>query len=326
VYIGENMYDNIDQIINFIKSNDNFLVTAHINADGDAFASMLAMAYVLEKWEKKNQVVIHDGSVDEKYHYMWGSDKIQSYSDHTNSNYKAAIVLDVPSRKRIGDPANLLPEPLKCIKIDHHPVEEEFAHLNIVDTNASSTSQILFEIIEHTGIPVTSDLATLFFSGIMYDTGRFSFSNTRERDFEIASKLLKSGALPNVIANNLFFNNSFSSLKTIGYALANMESFFEGKLSLIFIPLEIMEANVQAEIEELANYSVAIKGVEVGLFIREVKPEFFKMSFRSKGNVDVNIIAKTLGGGGHMHAAGARYSGNFNDLKEKLQKAVSQSL
>lgn len=320
------MYDNIAQIISFLKDNDNFLITAHINADGDAFASMLAVAYVLEKWGKKHQIIIHDESVDEKYHFMWGSDKITSYSKQVNSNYAAAIVLDVPSRKRIGNPANLLPEPLKCVKLDHHPLEEEFAHLNIVDTDASSTSQILFEIIESSGIQIDKDLATLFLSGIMYDTGRFSFSNARERDFEIASKLLKSGASPSIIANNLFFNNSFSSLKTIGYALANMESFFDGKMSLIFIPLEIMESNIQAEIEELANYSVAIKGVEVGFFVREVKPKYFKVSFRSKGKVDVNIIAKTLGGGGHMHAAGARYNGHFNDLKEKLHKAVSQYL
>jgi phosphoesterase RecJ-like protein len=320
------MYQGIRKILNFIRSADNFLVTSHMNADGDAFASMLAMAYLLENWKKRYRIIINDEIIDDKYQYMWGIEKIEKYSSDITDDFQAAIVLDVPSKKRVGNPSLLLPEPKQCVKIDHHPVEEDFAIYSIVDTEASSTSQILYEIINQAKLTISPELASLIFSGIMYDTGRFSFSNTRFRDFEISAVLVKKGAIPNDIANYLFFNNSFLSMKILGYALANMESLYEGKLSVIFLPLDIMKNNIHAEIEELANYSVAIKSVEVGLFIREVEPGYFKMSFRSKGNVNVNQIAKLFGGGGHIHAAGARYSGNFKDLREKIKKAVKKQL
>lgn len=320
------MYQGIKEILNFIRSSDNFLITSHMNADGDAFASMLAMAYLLENWKKRYRIIINDEIIDDKYQYMWGIEKIEKYSMDITNDFQAAIVLDVPSKKRVGNPSFLLPEPKQCVKIDHHPEEEDFAIFSIVDTEASSTSQMLYEIINQAKLTISPELAGLIFSGIMYDTGRFSFSNTRFRDFEISAVLVKKGVIPSEIANYLFFNNSFLSMKTLGYALANVESLCDGKLSVIFLPLNIMKNNIHAEIEELANYSVAIKSVEVGLFIREVEPGYFKMSFRSKGNVNVNQIAKLFGGGGHIHAAGARYHGNFKDLREKIKKAVEKQL
>ena len=314
------------QIINLIRERDEFLLTTHMNADGDAFASVLAVAYLMKNLEKKYQIIIHDQQVDGKYNFLWGIKSIHSFSPELSSTFGAAIILDVPSLKRVGDPAVLMPARENCVKIDHHPPEEDFAAFNYVDIEASSTSQLIYDLIEMAGIPLTKTLSEVIFAGIMYDTGRFSFSNTRQRDFEIAAELLKYGAEPHKISRELFFNNSFQAMKTLGYALANMKVLLDGKLSVIFIPLEIMETNNHAEIEELANYSVAIQGVEVGIFVREVQPHYYKMSFRSKGNVNVNSIAKVFGGGGHMHAAGARYTGQYIDLEQKIASEVKKFL
>jgi phosphoesterase RecJ-like protein len=297
-----------------------------MNADGDAYASILTAAYWLEKWEKSFQIIIDDEGVDKKYSYLWGADKIKSFDPDWNENFSAAIILDVPNLNRVGRPAHLMPNKTKCIKIDHHPEEEDFAHYNLVNDEASSTSQILYELIRQAEIAMTSDLATLIFTGIMYDTGRFSFSNTRQVDFKIGADLVKYGANPKDIANRLFFNNSFNSMKILGYALSTMKSFLDGKLCIIHLPLEKIKDQNQGELEELANYSVGIEGVEVGIFVREVEPDFFKISFRSKGRINVNLIAGQLGGGGHDHAAGARYSGNIHELTEKLKKLVSNTL
>ncbi len=320
------MREKLEAINKFIKGADNFLITAHMNADGDAYASMLAMAYCLEYLGKTYHIVIHDETIEEKYGFMWGFERIRSFSDFDNAKIEAAVVLDVPSRNRIGNPAKLLPPPENCVKIDHHPYEEDFSRYNLVKTEASSTSQLVYEWIEYAGIPLSDDLANLLFAGIMYDTGRFSFSNTSQRDFQIAARLLAFRVKPSEVANRLFFDNSFQSMKTIGYGLANMESFLDGRLAIIFLPLHIMQQNHHTEIEELANYSVAIKDVEVGLFIREIKPGFFKVSFRSKGRVNVNQIARAFDGGGHMHAAGCRYEGQFEELKKQLIREVEKHL
>ncbi len=316
----------IRQIIDFLNNNNHFMITAHMNADGDAYASVLAVAHLLKKLRKEYVIVFHDERIDEKYRFLEGFEEITSYKDFSGANIQAAIILDVPGRKRIGDPANLLPPPERCVKIDHHPFEEEIAHINLVDTNASSTSQLVYEVVQESRVELDDALATQLFTGIMYDTGRFSFSNTRQRDFEIAANLLKFSVRPHEIANRLFFDNSFQSMKIIGYGLANMQTFLNGKLAIIHLPLEVMKQNNHSEIEELANYSVAVRGVEVGLFVREVKPNYFKISFRSRGRVNVNAIARVFGGGGHLHAAGCRFTGTYPELQQRLIQEVEKHL
>ncbi len=313
-------------IVQFLKDHDNYLITAHLNADGDAYASCLAVAYLLHQWNKRFRIILHDERKEDKYAFLWGWEYIQSYQEGMDACFSAAVVLDVPSRKRIGGPAALLPGRKACIKIDHHPFEDDFAALQLVDIHASSTSQLVYEVVARSGIEWHRDIATLLFTGIMYDTGRFSFSNTSARDFEIAAHLVPFGIKPHEIANRIFFNNSFDSMRVIGYGLANMEVYLDGKVSIIFLPLEIMQKNEHAEIEELANYSVAIRGVEVGLFIREVQPGFFKVSFRSRGRVNVNQVAKAFGGGGHEHAAGCRVQTNYPELKQRLIEEIARQL
>ncbi len=197
---------------------------------------------------------------------------------------------------------------------------------NLVDTEVSSTCHLAYEVISRSGISFTNDLANLLFSGIMYDTGRFSFSNTGQRDFEIAAELVPYGVKPNEIANHLFFSNTFHSLKVIGYGLANMETHLNGKVCIIYLPLNVIQEHDELDIDELANYSLALRGVEVGLFIRGAEPDFIKISFRSKGRVDVNNVARVFGGGGHLHAAGCRTSANYDELKERLLNEIEKQL
>ncbi|RMF60043.1 MAG: bifunctional oligoribonuclease/PAP phosphatase NrnA [Calditrichaeota bacterium] len=315
-----------NDILEFIDQHDNYLITTHLSADGDAYGSALAMAYFLESKSKQFTIVFHDQEKEEKYDYLWGWSLINPYCDEKDYHFDAAIIVDVPSRSRIGNPAQLLPSANHCIKIDHHPEEDELAILNLVDTAASSTCQLVYEIISRSDVEISHQLATLLFSGIMYDTGRFSFSNTRARDFEIAAHLTSLKVNPSEVANHLFFNNNVESFKIIGYGLSNIETFLNGKVCVIFLPYSVMQKAGQLDIEELTNYSLAVKGVEVGLFIRQVEPDFIKVSFRSKGKVDVNKVAKVFGGGGHVHAAGCRTNGDPLELRDKIIQEIEKQL
>lgn len=292
--------------LRFIDEHDHFLITTHINADGDAYGSTLASAYMLRALGKQCTVVFHDTPREEKYRFLKGWEDIVDCRKAAASRFDAAIVLDVPNRKRIGDAADLLPPAAHCLKIDHHPEEEPFADFRLVDTDASSTCQLIYEIVCRSSVALDTALATLIFSGLIYDTGRFSFSNTRARDFEIAAHLTSYGVRPNEVATRLFFSNSFQTMKIIGYGLAHMESYLDGRVNLIYLPREILAQAGQADLDELANYSSAVRGGEVGLFMREIDHEYLKISFRSRGRVDVNKIARQFGGGGHVHAAGCR--------------------
>jgi phosphoesterase RecJ-like protein len=311
-------------IIQFLKQNNNFLITTHISADGDAYGSVLSIAYFLEELGKQYQIIVDDEKLERKYDFMWGFEKIHPYSENSLKKFSAAIVLDVPTIRRIGSPAKLLPSHESCVKIDHHPPEDYFADYSYVDSNASSTSYMVYQLLKQTGMAMTDELANLLFSGIMYDTGRFSFSNTTQKDFEVAAELLKYKVSPYQVSNRMFFNNSYEAMKIIGFGLANLESHLDGKLVIIYLPKNVMDENYHSEIEELANYSVSLKGVEVGLFIREVSSNFFKISFRSRGHLDVNRLAKSFGGGGHAHAAGCRFKGKYSDLKKRLLTATEK--
>ncbi len=313
------------EILDFISRMDNFLVSTHLSADGDAYGSALAIAYLLEKTGKRYQLIIHDQEKDDKYAFLWGWDKIKSF-DSAPQRFEAAILLDVPSRSRIGDPASLLPAREYCVKIDHHPDEDDFAAYNLINVKASSTCSLVYEIAVRSAAPMDRAWAELLLSGIMYDTGRFSFSNTNQRDFEIAADLVSYGLFPHLIANQLFFSNNFESLRVIGYGLANIESHLDGKVCVIYLPEEIMREARNLDVEELSNYSLAVKGVEVGLFVRQMETNFVKVSFRSKGKVDVNSVARKFGGGGHIHAAGCRYNGDPESLKTQIIAEIQKQL
>ena len=312
------------EILEFIHHADNFLISAHLNADGDAIASVVAIHLLLNTLGKKSFMILHDQSFDRRFDYLKKFKEIESYKGQGSENIHAAIILDVPGLKRLGDVVNLLPDRSSIVKIDHHPTEDDFAFLNLVDEHASSTTQLIYEIIDQSEIKFDRDMAQAIYTGIVYDTGRFSFSNTTARDMYICGRMIDLGVNPAYINNRIFFENSFQALRTIGEGLANLESYLDGAVNVIYLSYREINNNHQGEIEELANYSVAIRGGQVGLFIREIKPGFHKVSFRSKGRVDVNAVAKKFSGGGHTRAAGCRIEGEKEVILRKILTEIKK--
>jgi phosphoesterase RecJ-like protein len=314
------------QILTFINSHDNFLVSAHVNADGDAIASVIAVGLLMDQLNKKYYMILHDQEIDRRFDYLKGFNQIIHFNEKLDLQIESALILDVPGVHRLGDVAGLLPDKSHIAKIDHHPPEDDFAMVNFADEHASSTTQLIYEILETAGISVDIDFARAIYTGIVYDTGRFSFSNTTARDMIIGGRMIDLGVDPAEINNRIFFENSFSALRTIGIGLANMESYLDGAVNIIYLDYEKMNTDHQGEIEELANYSVAIRGGQVGLFIREIKPLFHKISLRSKGKVDVNQVAKAFDGGGHTHAAGCRIEGTKDQVIKMILDELKKHL
>jgi phosphoesterase RecJ-like protein len=314
------------EIINFISQNNDFLLSGHINADGDAIASVIAMSLLFDRLGKNYYMVFHDKQLDQRFNYLKNFSEIYNYHDSLTLPIKSSIILDVPGLKRLGDVANLLPHRSNTAKIDHHPSEDDFADYNFVDEEASSTTHLIYEVIELSGVKIDLELAKAIYTGIVYDTGRFSFSNTKSRDMYIAGKMIDIGVEPAEITNRVFFENSFYALRTIGEGLAKMESYYDGAVNVIYLDYRAMSNNHHGEIEELANYSVAIRGGRIGLFIREIKPGIHKVSFRTKDNIDVNRIAKVFNGGGHSRAAGCRIDGSKNEVLKVILAEIEKRL
>lgn len=320
----------ISGILRFIKQNDNFLLTAHVNADGDAIASILAFSGFLDQLQKTYSIILHDQTIEKKYNYLKNWDKIESYSESLLSVYKnkikTALIFDAPGNKRIGDVADILSPEINTVKIDHHPSEDSFGPLDWVNTAASSVASMVYEIISASTVEIEKNMAEAIYTGIIYDTGRLSFSNTRSSDFKICSKLVGSGVEPGKITNKLFFDNSAQSLKVIGIGLSNLVQFCEGRISVIPLFEKDLQNVESGDIEVLANHSVSIRNTEVGVFIREKEPGFFKMSLRSKEYADVSKVARQFDGGGHKHASGCRFKGTYEELIKKLIPLIEEQL
>jgi len=324
------MKNKITAILDFINKNDNFLLTAHVNADGDAIASVLAASVFLEKLHKQFKIVFHDQSIDPKYNYIKNWNKIESFNDslkqNLNGSIKAALIFDSPGNSRIGDVSTLLSNGIPCLKIDHHPSEETFNADDWVDTDASSVSAMIFEIIEQSSVSLDKDLAEALYTGIVFDTGRLSYSNTRARDFEICAELAKAGVDPGKITNAMFFNNKVTSLQVIGQGLKSIAQYLNGNVTVITLLHNDLQDVEQYEIEDLASFSVSLRDSEIGVFIRELKPGFFKISLRSKTYVDVSQVARHFDGGGHVRASGCRFEGTYQDLLDKLLDNLKRQL
>lgn len=322
------MKNKIDAILNFIEQNDNFLLTAHINADGDAIACILGASLFLDRLNKNYSLVLHDQFIDSKYDYIKNWDKIQSFSEKLmeDNNIKAALIFDAPGHKRIGEVSQLINNGTPGLKIDHHPSEDNFSEIDWVDTESSSASAMLYEMIKQSNVKLDKEIAEAIYTGIIFDTGRLSYSNTRPRDYEICCHLVSSGVNPGEITNRMFFNNKAKSLQVVGQGLKSIKQYLDGNVTVITLLNNDLDGVQQYEIEDLANYSVSLRDSEVGIFIREIEPGKFKISLRSKSLVDVSVIASQFDGGGHVRASGCSYDGTYQSLLDELLAAIQKQL
>lgn len=314
-------------IADFMQANNNYLLSCHVNADGDAIAATLAVAQVLDQLGKSYRIVLHDDVPDQRFTYLKHFDKIEHAQTAEPFAPDAAIICDTPTRERMGDVASFLPAREKVVKIDHHPDEDQFAALHWVDLNSSSTTCLVYQILEHLPIAYDVDLAQTVLSGLMYDTGRFSYRNTKAIDFLIASKMMEYGANVELSYKKIFGENTASALQTIGKGLSELETFFNGQVGIIYLDHEETIKNPSGEIEELANYTTQVRGTHVGFFVRQPKRGFFKISLRSRGDVNVNAVARAFGGGGHEKASGCRIEAeSFDEVKRQLLAEVEKHL
>ncbi|MCK5076780.1 MAG: DHH family phosphoesterase, partial [Calditrichia bacterium] len=180
------------EIIDFLDRENNFLITCHINADGDAYASSLAVAQMLKQMGKKYYLIFPDEEVKHRYNFLPYFNEVIPYSDNLQINdIQAAIICDAPGMRRIGDVEKLLPAFEKRLKIDHHPTENGLAKFNYVDDKASSASKLVYNLIVELGLQFNLELAKTIYTGVSYDTGRFSYANASSEDYHIASQLMK---------------------------------------------------------------------------------------------------------------------------------------
>src|SRR5208337_2211388 len=195
------------------------------------------------------------------------------------------------------------------INIDHHASGRNFAHINWIDSTVMATAELVFRLARLACVPVDRDIATCLYTGLMTDTGSFMFEGTNEHTFTVARDLVLAGADPALCARHIYFGHSTAKMRLLGAALANLHR--EGPLAWIWVTQEQMHrlGAREEDCEGLVNYALSMGDVQVAIFFRELPDRRFRVSLRSKGEVNVSVVAEYFGGGGHKCASGCSLEG-----------------
>jgi phosphoesterase RecJ-like protein len=293
----------LDRVLQEIRSRRRFVVTSHARPDGDGIGSALACAQILRHLGKDADVVMHDG-VPRIYQNLPFADRV-IHAESVPAN-DAVIILECDSIKR-----TLLTGLEDCflISIDHHLSGRNFAQVNWIDPSAMATAELVYRMARFAGVPIDADIATCLYTALMTDTGSFMFEGTSEHTFAIARELVLAGADPAHCARNIYFGHSTAKLRLLGAALTNLHR--EGSLAWIWVTQEQMErfGAREEDCEGLVNYALSIGDVQVAVFFRELPDRRWRVSLRSKGEVNVSSVAEHFGGGGHKCASGCSLEG-----------------
>ncbi len=314
--------NSFDEISNILQKNNNFLITSHINLDGDAIGSELALYFILKKLKKK-PIILNQGKLPKVYDFLPGVNKVQYLEDDyiDTKSIDVGIALDCSNVKRMGKTYEIFKNIKTIINIDHHASNESFGDLNYVDSSVSSVGEIIYELIRFINVDLLDeDISTCLFTSILTDTGSFRYSNVSSRTFKIASDLTSFEIKPHLIAAKIYNRNTYPGLKLLGEALSTLEANNSNYVSWITITRKMLN-NTKAndeEIEGIIDVAATLDNNEISILFRETKDNKIKISFRSKGNFDVNKFAGKFNGGGHPNAAGCLCSGKLYKIKDKI--------
>ena len=303
----------LDEVLNQIGRRNRFLLTSHARPDGDAVGSTLACAQILRSMGKEASVVLSDG-VPVIYRRLPFSDSVVQSTDEV-PDAEAAIILECDglARTRLtGLERHYL------INIDHHATARPFADVNWIDTSACATAEMIFRLARHAGVKISAEVATCLYTAVLTDTGSFCFPGTTARTFALAEELVRCGADPVHIAHNVYFSTSLSKMRLLGAALSSLSR--RGNLVWMHVSHDMIQRcdATEEDCEGLVNYALAIGGIEVALFFRELPNGDFRVSLRSKGNVDVAAVAESFGGGGHQCASGCGVKGPLANALDQI--------
>jgi bifunctional oligoribonuclease and PAP phosphatase NrnA len=304
----------LEDVLKQIEQRERFVLTSHARPDGDAVGSALACCQILRALGKHADVVLHDG-VPRIYRSLPFADEVLQ-TNTVSGSYEAAIILECDSihRTRLQGLENRF-----LISIDHHASGRPFAHVNWIDPPAVATAEMVFRLAREANVKFSSEIATCLYTALMTDTGSFMFQGTNEHTFALARELVLAGADPAHCARGIYFAHSSAKLRLLGEALRNLHQ--EAHIGWAWVTQEQMDrcGAKEEDCEGLVNYVLSIGEVEVAAFFRELSDGRYRVSLRSKGKLDVAVVAQSFGGGGHECASGCSVDG-------PLAEAVRQVL
>jgi bifunctional oligoribonuclease and PAP phosphatase NrnA len=312
------------EICDAIHARRRFLISSHARPDGDSIGSQLAMYYALEALGKDVRIVNADPAPDH-YRDFPGLEHIEIARSVRETDAEALIVMESGDLARTGVSGL---DGRFTINIDHHQGNTCYGALNWVDLSAAACGEMVFDLIEALGVPLTIEIATHIYLAILTDTGSFHYSNITPKTFDICRRTTEAGVNPAAMARRVFDQNSFGKLKLIGALLAHMDLLEGGRLAVMYLNDEILNSTSTTynDTEGLINLPLTAREIQAVVFFKLGADGDIHISMRSKYDVDVRAIAARHGGGGHKNAAGFKMRGPLDGVRDGILKEVGDAI
>jgi len=320
----------LKKVVECLKRNKRFLVTTHINLEGDALGSELAFVRLLRALGKQ-ATLVNESSVPCGYDFLPGIDKIKKFRPNLKlKKFDCLAALDCSDLGRAGEVGKIDTHSSIILNIDHHISNSYFGTVNWVEPGYSSCCQMVYDLYKKFRVPLDKDSATLLYVGMLTDTGSFRYPNTTSITHKIVSELLRHDLNVPQIHKDIYGNIPFEDMKLLSCILSAMKREATGRIVWFQIAHSLFEGrNIPFDLtENILNFARAIKGVEVAVIFREgtkARHEI-KVNLRSQGKADVNKIAACFDGGGHKTASGCTIPGTLSSVRRKVLRKIKESL
>jgi phosphoesterase RecJ-like protein len=316
----------IDLICEKLARARNIFCIAHPYSDGDALGSQLALYHYCQV-TGKNCICLNFEPLPEQISWLAGADKCQDFLPD-DVNFDLAFLMETTEARRMGDRVSFFSRAAETVHLDHHIAVTGLGSINILEEKASSTCEILYNILERTGVELSLACRQALYVGIMTDTGNFRYNNSTPRSHEIAARLIGNDMLVDEIYKLVYENTSYNRVVIHGTVMARAQSLCNGKLVTSWLSLDdftrigASEVDADGAIRNISN----IKGIDAAVLFKEIDGGKVKISFRSTGRLDVMEISRKFNGGGHRLAAGAQIDGSMQQVMQKVIAEVSAAI
>ncbi len=321
----------IDEVKKIIDKSQNFLITTHVNPDGDGLGCEVALLYFLHKLGK-NATVMNVSETPGNYKFLDPENGFIIFNESNQAHVEKILNADVificdmnqSHRLKTMEKYVLQSKAIKII-IDHHLEAQDFADYYLIDTDSPASGEICYRLIKSfNDVEIDRQIATGLYTAIMTDTGSFRFPRTDSETHRIVAELLEAGVNPTEIYDKVYEQSSLGRIKLLGKCLSELETKYDGRLGYIVVTQKMLSdyGVKEWETDGFVQSILSVGGIKIAVFVLELK-DGVKLSFRSKGDIPVNELAKEFGGNGHKNAAGARlYNVSVEEvLNQVLQKA-----
>ncbi len=302
-------------------------VVGHMRPDGDCISSQYAMREILKWAGAKEVVVLNQNTMPRLYENFADASLLRDAETFDDKSFELVLVDCADYARSNLSLCERFPTPLACI--DHHATNKGYGKINIIDSQASATAELISALCFDVGVELSAQTASLLYMGIVMDTRQFTTSSTRLATFEVAARLVELGASPSWVAVQLYQRESFGKMKLLAFYLDSLKTYFYGRVCIGVLPAGIFEKtnSEKADSDGLVDFARSVDGVEIAALLEEL-PNGTKGSLRGKtADYCVDEIAASFGGGGHKAAAGFTAVGETPEtLMPKLLKLIEQHL